>query len=382
MGEAWRGELAATPSTPSTPYNPLPLLRPYQWEPEFAATTWNQLAFGLTTGGADPAGLASWALAGQYDMSTDDASLALSASANLFYPSLATYGAWSSSSLWARIGDEYLDYRQTDWYASASIGIPLLRTRYSFATSLSYAFDRFSGGVVGPWEHDPGGPVPYIPRSGQLGSLAAGVSFDDTESFGYSVTTEKGWRLASEVKVSTPFLGSNWTEYQVSWRATRYTPMPWLSHHVLMLHLRGGISGGRDEYLRRFSVGGYPDQDIVADMMANTGIGGTYLRGYPPTAMRGRQYYFGTADYYFPIWRIRRGVQTFPIFFKDLYADVFGNGAVAFDSFDPNAFLWGAGGELRLTTTLSYYVDFTMILGAAYGFQDPGGFGMYFLVGK
>ena len=375
-GEARRGDLA------SSPYNPLPLLRPYQWEPEFAATTWNQLAFGLTTGGADPAGLASWVLAGRYDMATEDGSMALSASANLFQPSLTTYGSWSRSSLWARIGDEFKTYRQTDWYAAATLGIPLLRTRYSFLTSFSYAFDRFHGGIEGPWEHDPGGPVPYIPRSGQLGSLAASVAFDDTESFGYSVTTEKGWRLSSEVKVSTPFLGSNWTEYQVSWRATRFTPMPWLSHHVLMLHLRGGIAGGRDEYLRRFSVGGYPDQDIVADLMANTGVGGTYLRGYPPTALRGRQYYFGTADYYFPIWRIRRGFQTFPIFVKDLYADVFGNGAVAFDSFDPGAFLWGAGGELRLTTTLSYYVDFTLILGAAYGFQDPGGFGMYFLVGK
>jgi len=366
----------------STPYNPLPLLRPYQWEPEFAATTWNQLAFAMTTGGADPAGLASWSLAGRYDMATDDAAVALAASANLFYPSLSAYGAWSDSAVWARIGDEFKDYRQTDWYASASLGFPILRTRYSFLASLSYAFDRFSGAIVGPWEHDPGGPVPYIPRTGQLGSLAAGLSFDDTESFGYSVVTEKGWRLSSEVKVSTPFLGSNWTEYQVSWRATRYTPMPWLDHHVLMLHLRGGIAGGRDEYLRRFSVGGYPDQDIIADMMANTGVGGTYLRGYPPTALRGRQYYFGTADYYFPVWRIRRGFQTFPIFLKDLYVDVFGNGAVAFDSFDPAAILWGAGGELRLTTTLSYYVDFTFILGGAYGFQDPGGFGMYFLVGK
>jgi hypothetical protein len=331
--------------------------------------------------GSDPAGFLGVTGIGSYDVNDEDGSGTLSLSVRRWWPTFSLFGGYYRNSLSAVLDDDVRDYQEDDWYLSSTVSFPFPDTEFSVSLYGGYTFERFTGGITGPWEYDPGGLEPYIPTQGNLGTLFAGFSYGDTETWTWSVTTEKGNRVNGELRWSTPYVGSNWTEWQVRYGASRFLPMPWADHHVLALQAKGGYAWGREEFMRTFSAGGYPPQDVLMDLLYGSSLGGTYLRGYPPSAIRGRQYYFGVADYYFPLWRIRRGWQTWPVFLKDLYVDLFGNAATAFDEAADAQVLIGAGGELRLKLLLAYYQPFSVIIGAAYGFSVPGGFTTYFLLG-
>jgi len=364
------------------PYNALRHLYPRQWRPSFMAASFDITLLGFETWGNDPVGLLSYTAAGQLNTETLDGYGTLALSVHRWYPTISLFGGFYRSSLWARANDEYQDYRENDVYGSLALSFPYRHPDYSFSLGMGYAFERFTGEITEPWEFDPGSTEPYFPKEGNLGTAWTSLSFDTTDSYGYSVTTEQGWAAATELRISSPLLGSNWTEYQVKWRLAKYTPLRFLDHHVLKTQIRGGWAGGRDTFLRKFSVGGYPDQDLFADLLEGVGIGGNFLRGYPPGVIRGSQYHYGSLDYFFPVWRIRRGWQTFPIFLKDLYIDLFGTGAGAFETFALEDFRFSAGGELRLKILVSHNLPFTLIVGAAHGFQEKGGFQTYFLLGQ
>jgi hypothetical protein len=363
-------------------YNALRHLYPRQWRPSFMAASFDITLLGFETWGNDPVGQLSYTAMGQFNTETSDGYGTLAISLNRWYPTISLFGGFYRSSLWAKANDEYQDYRENDVYGSLALSFPFRHPDYSFSLVTGYALERFTGEITEPWEFDPSSTQPFFPTEGNLGTAWASLSFDTTDSYGYSVTTEQGWAAATELRLSSPLLGSNWTEYQVKWRLAKYTRLRFLDHHVLKTQLRGGWAGGRDTFLRRFSVGGYPDQELFADLLEGVGIGGNFLRGYPPGVIRGSQYHYGSVDYYFPVWRIRRGWQTFPIFLKDLYIDLFGTGAGAFDTFALDDFRFSAGGELRLKILLSHNLPFTLIMGAAYGFQEEGGFQTYFLLGQ
>ena len=370
--------LAAKPKR----YNPFRFGYPRQWTPSFLTGSFDLTLVGLDVTGNDPVGHLFWSVASQLNTQNLDSSTSASVSINAWYPTISLFGGYYRNTFWAKPDDAYRDYRENDWYGSISLSFPFRRTGYYTALAMGYTFEHFTGSIIDDWEFDPGSTEPYFPLEGNLGSMYTSLSFDNTESYSYSVTTERGISAATELRLSSPLLGSNWTEYNIKWRLTGYLPMPWLNHHVLKGLVKGGWAGGRKAYMRKFSVGGYPDQDIIADLIEGVGMAGTFLRGFPPGAMRGRQYHFAALDYMFPLWRIRRGFQTWPVFFKDLYVDLFGNTAAAFKAFDFNEFLVGAGAELRLKVLLSYNLPFTLIAGAAYGFQQPGGFQYYFFLGQ
>ncbi len=364
------------------PYCPLATVYPRSWTPSFLAGSFDTTVMSVETSGTDPVGQVSYTAGVTLNTQTWDSASTLSLNVNRWFPNISVFGGYYTSTLLARVGGRYHDYLERDVYVSSAVQFPFPHTEYSFSVTTGYVFDHFRGAVQGDWEYDPGGIEDYVPLEGNLATVYLITSFDNTETFPWSISVEKGTRVSAEVRGSAPVIGSNWSRWETKWRLTQYIPVPFLDHHVLMAHYRGGIAGGGGTFMRTFTVGGYPDQDIVSDLLENGGISGMYLRGYPQVAARGKQYHFATLEYRFPIWRIRRGVQTFPIFFKDLHMNLFGNGAGAFDAFDPDALMWGTGGELNLDFVLGYINAFTLTLGTAYGFQEPGGFGVYVLLGK
>lgn len=363
------------------PYNPLSFLRPRFLRPSVLMGNFDMSKIELETGGNDPVGQLTYTLRGRIDTGDLDHGASIRVSVDRFFPSISLYAGYSRNTSLARVSSDYLDYVEWDTYASVLAKAPFPSTESSFAVSVGYIYDRFKGEIVEPWEHDPGGLQPVIPASGALGTATVDLSYDDTQRHAWSVVTHKGWRTSAELRVSSPAFGSNWTEYHVRLRLSRYTPMFWADNHVLLTHAQAGWSGGRKEFLHKFSLGGYPDQDILGDLVAGTGVRGTFLRGYPPLALRGNQYYYFTTDYYLPVWRIRRGIDTFPIFLKDVYADLFVNGGTAFYEFDPELILIGVGGELRMKMDIAYHTPLSLILGTAWGLREPGGYSFYFFIG-
>lgn len=371
------------PGTIEEPYAPFKYLYPRSWRPSFLTGTLDTANMAVDVTGTDPVGIWSWTAAGNFDIEGTKQAASLTTTWLGLFPSITGFAGFYKNTYLARISDDWTDYYENDIYASIALTFPFPGTEGSFSMSTGYAFERFRGDVKRPFQYDPGSIEPYVPVEGNLATLYLEWVYDDTESYAWSVATEKGTRVGAEVRLSAPPLGSNWTEWHARVRATRYTPMPWSSGHMLMTHYAGGYAEGRDTFMKTFTVGGYPDQDIVGELLAGqSSIGGLYLRGYPSYAIRGSQYHFLVAQYTMPLWYIRRGFQTLPVFIKDLYLEVFGNGAGAFDTFDAGEFVWGVGGELKLTVDLAYYRSFTLAVGVAHGFQEPGGFSTYFLLGN
>ena len=382
LGRPGPVDLSASTGLSPSRYNPLKHIRPHGWVPSYMADTFNLSVIGADTSGSDPAQLVSYAASMRLNTETLNGNMVLSLNLDFWYPTIAIYLGMYRNTLFARVADQLKDYTEIDYFGSLALALPFSTPDYQFSVGFGYAFEHFDGRINEPWEHDPGSIEPYFPASGNLGTAYLKCAFDNTDTYTYSVVTEKGFRLGLEAKLSSPILGSDWTEYHLKWRITRYTPLWYADHHVLRVQYKGGIAGGDDRFMRKFSVGGYPEQDIFNSILQATGITGTFLRGYPPSAQRGSQYHYLAVDYFMPLWRIRRGLQTFPLFLKDLYLDVFVNGAGAFDDFASEDLLWGVGGELRLSTLLAYHTELTLILGTAYGFQDPGGYSVYFMIGQ
>lgn len=363
-------------------YCPICHIHPRSWSPSFLTSSLDTTLIGLTTSGSDPAGKITYTASFDINTVDWDTATTLSLSLDFMVPLLSIFAGYYDSTSLARINGQYLDYDERDLYATASLTFPFPGSLRSYSLSLGYSMELFSGRISEPWEYDPAGTEPYIPVSGRLASLIVSAAFDNTQNTTYSIGPVRGTRLDLEARYSAPPLGSEWTEYQAKWRLSQYFPNPWLEDHSLLAHLRGGYSAGRDKFLRTFSVGGYPDQDILSDLMYGGGVNGLYLRGYPSYASGGRQYHYVSLDYRFPVWRIRRGLQTYPIFVKDLWIDLFGNGAGAFDEFSSEELLWGAGGEVKLSFLLGNVDSFTLSVGAAHGFSEPGGFSVYFVLGN
>ena len=363
-------------------YLALAHIAPRSWSPGVLLDNYKNSIVSFETSGADPVGKLAFSAMAITNLETENSAATLSFSISEWYPTIGLFAGYYQNQLLARVNDEYESYVEDDYFASCNVTLPFRATDHSFSFTSGYSYEHFRGAIEGDWQHDPGGLEPYTPVEGNLGTLSTGFTFDNTQSHAYSVVSEKGLRFSTDLRWSSPLVGSNWTEYHTRWRLTNYFGNPFIDHHVLRTQLRGGWSGGRDQFLKTFSVGGYPDRDIVSDLMNNVGVGGTFLRGYPPSAIRGKQYHYVAADYFLPIWRVRRGFETYSIFFQDLYLDVFGNGAGAFDTFAWSEFLWGAGAELRLETMIGFQPAIELVLGSAYGFQEPGGYSFYFMIGQ
>ncbi len=375
-------ELQAFRETPSSRYRPVRHIYPRSWSPSFLTSSLDTSLIGLETSGSDPVGKISYTARLDVNTKSFDTAASVSSSLDFLYPLVTLFGGYYRNTALARINDDFLDYHERNVYVSSHLSFPFHTSDRRLTLSAGYIFQRLSGEITEPWTYDPAGSKPYIPTKGNLASVVVSWVFDNTERFAWSVATDKGTRVELELGWSAPPLGSQWTRTRTKWRLSQYFPAPFVANHSLLAHLRGGYSTGRETFLQTFTVGGYPDQDIVSDLLYGGGVNGLYLRGYPPYAARGRQYHYASLDYRLPLWRIRRGIETYPIFLQDLHLNLFGNGAAAFNTLDFDEILWGTGAELKLSFLLAYATQHTLSLGVAHGFREPGGFGVYVLLGN
>jgi hypothetical protein len=155
--------------------------------------------------------------------------------------------------------------------------------------------------------------------------------------------------------------------------------MPWLQHHVVALHVAGGISGGDRGGRGPFYVGGFQDLNLV-NVVQNVLIqGGVQLRGYPVVAEAGNYYGQFNAEYRFPIVNVDRGLSTLPIFLNRISGNAFVDTGAAFSNPESAQFLTGVGGELWFDMMLGYVLTFEFRAGFARGLSDLGVNKTYFV---
>ncbi|MEM9069559.1 MAG: hypothetical protein AAGE52_13685 [Myxococcota bacterium] len=246
----------------------------------------------------------------------------------------------------------------------------------SYALSYLRQAESFGGNL------DPNTPPPVLPVTGRATSLRVGWSYSDVRRHTYDMTPSEGRSLSLSVAASHPVIGSRFRSVNASWSWRRFVEAPWAQHHVFAFRYGGGMSGGDFGRRGAFSVGGFPEADIIQGFRDNRIIGGVALRGYPQFHRRGTRFSLLQTEYRFPIYRWMSGVQTLPVFLNRSYASVFVDvGDAWVRNFDASELRVGVGAELFLDFTVGYIVPFTFRVGFAYGLMDDAGPQFYYHLG-
>lgn len=183
----------------------------------------------------------------------------------------------------------------------------------------------------------------------RFAGFSATYAWSRNESYPASISTEKGHRLLANFTITDKMLGSSErNEQQIfvgDWR--EFVKMPWL-HHVLALHLKGGITWGDRLVQGTFGMGGSLGEGTLG------GGGSLYyfpLRGIPVSSFSKTRALLASVEYRIPLVSTQRGLGTWPIFIQNIHAAAFADYGDAWNANEypsvTNDFLLGTGVELR-----------------------------------
>ncbi len=365
-------------------YNPVPSMLPRSWLPSVSADTTGIGFIGLVLTGTDATSRLTASLGAEVDIARADVSAWASVAIGLGFPDVSLSIGRYSWDRYSFFGDRRVPYREEVVYGTveASISMPDAAVAMTFGALLTAEWRR--GLDKTPVSHSPDSNQPFIPSEGLRAAFRLTWSFDDTETLTWDVGPSSGGSGQLSLRVSLPELGALMNRYELTWRFKRYLRMPWLEGHSLLLSLRGGIAGGSPNDIETFDLGGVPQQDLVTAILNQSHAGAIWLRGFAPGALSGNQYHLLTAEYRLLLWRIRSGVDTLPVFFRDVSLAVFSDVGLTWRG-EPTAGVFngtrvGVGAELRLVTDLLFGFPARFRLGYAHGFGGSGQDAVYFIM--
>lgn len=221
--------------------------------------------------------------------------------------------------------------------------------------------------------------------TGTLQGYRAGLAFDNTRQFGYSISSENGILATLDYEDLNESFGSDRQRRQLSGDLRGFLRIPVrrspLGRHVLAARAAAGFSQGDFILQREFKLGG-------ADLGNLLRLDTTRwpVRGFPSGRLRGQNVAIGSLEYRFPIYQIEKGPAVYPIFFHRIVGDVFYDTGTAWnddavdlpglqraisDPFDPGRTLASAGAELGLDMVFGYFLPIRYRLGVAYLVESP-----------
>lgn len=201
--------------------------------------------------------------------------------------------------------------------------------------------------------------------------LGAALEFDNSERFRYSISPVTGRALSLVVEthegLNDDFTGSrvlaDWREYFHLGRS-----------HVLAGRLAGvaAQSGAAPVQL-----GGEPP--VFPDRFGRDQYA---LRGYASDALAGEQLGLASLEWRFPLLRLQRNWQIYPLGVRDLHASLFGDAGRLWQSVverRENRHFTGAGAELTTELVIGYRLLVPVTLGLAHGFDEELGEDRFYL---
>jgi Tol biopolymer transport system component len=197
--------------------------------------------------------------------------------------------------------------------------------------------------------------------------LRLGWNLSNAHTFGYSISPERGVRLGMTLERVLPELGAD--GQATSFTADGRAYLPALGRHdVVAIHAAVGASTGDAASRRRFSLG----EAVIPESALSFGrhsLG--LLRGPGPDAFGGSSLLVANLDYRFPLWRVERGVRTWPFFVRDvhgaLFYDIGATGPSLSTLARPASSL---GAELAARLTLGYSWNLNVAAGVGW-VHDP-----------
>ncbi|MDP6942958.1 MAG: BamA/TamA family outer membrane protein [Myxococcota bacterium] len=366
-----------------TPYSPLSTVLPRSWYPVFAYDSAGLTTLGLYLGGIDITRRLSAVVAAEWDVPRGEVSAYGTLGLSYGFPDIRiTLGRYARDHT-AHYADRPQFYREEVFHGRFDVSVPMPDPVAPMALAASLSTEVRRGFQHAPVSYHPDGDQPAVPPEGVTTSFRLSWSFDTTGRDAWSISDNRGASGAVSLRFSLPVIGADRTTYELTYRLRHYLMMPWHDEHVLSLGIRGGFAGGVGPDVETFAVGGVPRRDLVNDLFSQAHAGSVWLRGFAENAFSGTSYHLATVEYRLPILRWRRGLDTLPVFARDLTAALFSDVALVHDEDLGSDVLdhlhAGVGVELRMKTDLLFGFGAHFRLGYAFGI-GPGGFHHVYLV--
>lgn len=362
------------------PYQGLSTMLPRTWMPSLIAGDGGLANIGLTFDTADATGRYALTLSADWNVVREDWTAFASFSWRGGYPDLTLQlgrYTWDRMSV---VGDLPEDYEEEVIYSSASVHLPVPDVFAGLTWGLGYTVDLARGVSVGRLSPTPDQSSPFIPREGLGTAMNLYFGVFDTRQHALDISPSEGVSASFNVSLRDPAIGSRASVLTFTFASRAYLSLPGPTGHVLALRLGGGLSGGDPDSLSTFALGGVPRQDLLSDLLNQTAAGSIWLRGFPEGHLYGTRFGLLTAEWRFPLLRVRSGVDTLPIFVEDLSVAVFSDiGSASFDTNLGDDLRAGLGAEIRFRLELFYGLVSDFRLGYARGF-GPFGVDQFYLL--
>jgi Tol biopolymer transport system component len=221
--------------------------------------------------------------------------------------------------------------------------------------------------------------------TGTLQGVRAGVAYDNTRQFGYSISPENGVLASLDFEELSESLGSDRNRRQFTADLRGFLSVPVrrspLGRHVIGLRAAAGFSEGDFLLQREFKAGGADFGSLLRLDSIRWPV-----RGFPSGRLRGQNVAIGSVEYRLPIYQIEKGPTSYPVFFHRILGDVFYDLGTAWNNeavnlpgfqrpisepFDEDRTIASTGAELAVDMVFGYFVPIRYRLGAAYLLQSP-----------
>ncbi len=262
---------------------------------------------------------------------------------------------------------EYLLRRELERKFSSAVHIPFMRYLSALEILCGYVYsdtqiDVSSIGSVDTY-HD------------RLARVTAVMYYSNAQIYSYSISEENGVTLFLSADYYNTNLASDYTFIKSRGEFDAFLPGI-TANQVLMLGLRGGLCADAPSYIVPYSLGRYEKGKRGAPPADEESWG---LRGYPSGLIYGTRLATGTIEYRFPLVQTDTGYSTFPVMFRNLWAQVFVEMGDVWNPVICSARIrFSAGIELHSKITLGYMLDVSGFIGYARGFNSEGETQIYF----
>lgn len=349
---------------------------PHWWLPDYAIGTEN-ISLGARTGGTDALHYHYWSLASLYNFDQEF----VAARADYAYSGLTPILRFNLQRRLENHGkvidDEDGDpirYWEQRVAGNAVMLWPFL-ARHQFALA-------YRGEYRSDWTDVPPGNE-EIPFTGFWSALRTGWFYSSLRSYLQTVTSAEGTSLSAMATFYDPAFGSEVRQQLLTGQMSRFFSLP-LRNHVLAFQFAGGVSHGRQLAQRNFRLGGFRTTNLYDGITDDDRF---VLRGYDAGFRGGDAVATGSAEWYFPLWRVNRGISTWPVFLQGINASPFFDAGFAVNRkhrLETDDIYHSVGTELYLDTVLSYYYSVRFRTAFAYGLRDTddtGGFHWFLTLG-
>jgi|GEM_PF-1178990 len=350
----------------------------------------------LTTVGADALETQSYVAWMTYGSATNFVGGGLAYFNDQLEPTLSLSAATDvrTFSLRNHAGDFLSTYDEQRYVGTVGISLPLLQRHL---ISFGYIFEHRL-----PWRalsEEVLAQARSLPAGGNYARVQLGYTYNNTRAFPYSISRERGFSAAIAIQGLSKGLGSDYEQLVISGELRHYLTIPfrsrYLQNHVLASRLAMRLSAGND-LADIFRMGGVVGQSILTTSTQDF----FPLRGLLTAGLSGTALLNGSVEYRAPIYRLERGLGSWPIALRVLHAAVFADFGRVFDTLKPDfsggfgpalsdffsGFALGAGAELRADVLLGFVVDLELRLGYGHLLYAPfsglDGSGFYFQIGS